>query len=459
MNFWNEKNLEEALENAKFYNFPENWDSNGLVIWQDNFEDGNMILIRTQGETKGMLPLKHEDIIGKSAALVAFKPQELFKYNKPIVELVHGNADALIKMARYIRKHFTGKVVGVTGSSGKSTTTQMLVNIFSSKYKVDSNITSKANTTWGICWNMTRFNPYGDYWIIETSLGGGMSRNSAITKPDYGIIMNVAPVHLTGGMTLEGIAEEKSRIFHAMAEGSTAIVYKEIMFYDKIKAAAEFKNLKIITFGESEDSDIRIISDGENKFIIDGKTHVLNSEPIGKHLLLDMAAALAVAKSENYDIDETLEILRNFITLEGRGEVLEIMLEDGKNITLVDESYNANPLSLSAAIIAFGQKYVGRNKVLVLGDMAESGEETERYHRELSIPIDKINPQKILLCGKDIKFLYEEIKDRYDTEYYESLDALKLDLLNKLKNDDCVLMKSSHSGNLHTIVSNLKNFS
>lgn len=457
MNFWNEQTLKEALENASFYNFPENWSANGLVIWQDNFVDGNMIMIRTQGQTKGMIPKDHEDLISRSSALIAKNAESLFKYNKPLIELKYGNGDALIKLSRYIRKHFKGKVIGVTGSSGKSTTTQMIYNIFSSRYKTNSNIASKANTTWGIAWNMTRFNADGDYWVIETSLGGGMSRNSAITKPYYGIVMNVAPVHLTGEMTLKDIAEEKSRIFHAMEPKSTAIIYKEMMHFDIVKSAAEFKDLNIITFGESEDADIRIISDGENKFVINGETYVLNSEFIGKHILLDMAAALAVVVKENFDIQNALEILRKFKTLEGRGETSQIKLNEEKQITLVDESYNANPLSMKSAIIAFGGKFKASEKVLVLGDMAECGEESEKYHRELAQPIDEIKPKKVILCGKDIKVLYDEIKDKYQTEYFETFEQLNAELINKLNDEDCVLIKSSHSGNLHKIVSTLKN--
>ena len=207
---------------------------------------------------------------------------------------------------------------------------------------------------------------------------------------------------------------------------------------------------------ESEDADIRIVTDGDNKFIINGNTYILNSEPTGKHLLLDMAAALAVASAENYEIEDALNVLRKFKSLEGRGEVSDINLADGRHITLVDESYNANPLSMAAAITAFGEKYKDNNKILVLGDMAECGEEAERYHKELSISVDKISPQKIYLCGKDIKVLYEEIKDKYNAEYFTSLNELKFEFCEKLQDGDCVLVKASHSGNLHTLVSDLK---
>ncbi len=456
MNFWNENNIKEALENVKTYNFPSDWNSNGMVIWHKNFEPGNIVLVRSNGESRGVLPTKLINIVNDCSAIITRNSTEYFKYNKPIIEYVGNNANVIINMARYIRKFFTGKVIGITGSSGKSTTTQMLVDIFSSKSKVSSNIYSKANTTWGIAWNMTRFGVDDDYWIIETSLGGGMSRNTAIIKPDYAIVTNVAPVHITGTMQLKDIAEEKSRIFNSMCEGSPAIIYRGMNYFDIVKGIAEYKGLKIITFGEEEDADIRIVSDnGINKFIIDGREYIFGSDTVGRHILLDMAAALGVVKETDFPIVDAIEVLKNFKTLEGRGEEFEVRYPD-KSMIVIDESYNANPLSMAAAITAFGEKYPNYNKILVLGDMAECGPDSEKYHREISISIDKINPSKILLCGKDIKYLYDEIKDKYYVKLYENIEDLYTGVENEVSDGDYVMVKSSHSSNLYKIIERLK---
>ncbi len=460
MNFWNEKNLKEALQTANTYNFPENWSSNGLVIWQDNYLPKNMVLARNEGETRGLSVEKNLKLLEDCSAILTTNSAPYFKYNKPIVELKGKNGDAIINMSRYIRKFFTGKVVGVTGSSGKSTTTQMLVDIFSTKCKVNSNIKSKANTSWGIAWNMTRFGIDDDYWVVETSLGGGMSRNAALVKPDYAILTNVAPVHLTGGMQLKDIAEEKSKIFSKTNEDGAAIIYEGMEFFDTAKNAAEYRGLKIITFGESEAADIRIMLDGISvKFNIYGKEYSLcNNEPVGRHILLDMAAALAVVNEEKFDIALALDVLKNFKTLEGRGEEFLSVIPENKTIHVTDEAYNANPLSMAAAITAFGEKYNEKNTVLVLGDMAECGEETERYHREMSKSIDKVSPAKVLLCGKDIKYLYDEIKDIYDTKYYTDINSLQKDFFENLSDEDYVFLKSSHSGELYKLVAKLKSY-
>ncbi len=459
MNFWNEENLKEALGTANTYNFPENWSSNGMIIWQGNFLPGNMLLAKNDGDSKGINIENNLDIVKDCAAILAVNPAKYFKYNKPVVELVGNNGDAIIKMARYIRKYFRGKVIGITGSSGKSTTTKMLVDIFSSKYKTNSNIDSKANTTWGLSWNMTRFDIDDDYWIIETSLGGGMSRNGAIVKPDYAIITNVAPVHLTGSMQLEDIAEEKSKIFNSMKEGAVAVVYSGMQFFEIAKNAAEFKGLKLLTFGENEDDNIRILNDnGENKFVIDGVSYTLNSETIGKHILLDMAAALCVAKEDGFPIEDALVVLRNFRTLEGRGEEFCAIIDGVGKIYVTDEAYNANPLSMNAAITAFGEKYPDKNKIVILGDMAECGEYASKFHRELSVPVDRIAPQKVLLCGKEIKVLEDEIKDKYETKFYANSGVLISRINEELSEGDYLLIKSSHSTSLYKLVEYLKKF-
>lgn len=227
MNYWNAARLKEALPDAKLYNFPENWSSCGLRIWHDGFVPENMILVRGKNEKRGVIPENHPEVLENAAAIISSTPSEYFKYNKPIIEFKGNSGNIIIQLARYMRQNFQGKVISVTGSSGKSTTTKIIYDILSSKYKTSSNLT-RENTSWGLSWNMTCFDINAAYWVIETSLGGGMSRNSAITKPDYAIVMNVAPVHLTGNMQVIDIAEEKSRIFNAMRPGRTAILYREM---------------------------------------------------------------------------------------------------------------------------------------------------------------------------------------------------------------------------------------
>ncbi len=454
MNFWNENNLKEALPYAQFFNFPPNWSGSGLYIWHDEVKDDAIILIRRQKESRGVLPQNIDRISDKLSAIISSDVTAFFKYNKPLIEITGRPDNVIIDLARYIRKQFSGKVVAITGSSGKSTTTKMVYDVLSSKYKTSANL-NRYNTSWGLSWNMTCFNADAKYWAIETSLGGGMNRNSAITKPDYAIITNVAPVHVTGGMTLKDIAETKAQIFNAMNEGSCAIIFREAEHFEILKEAAEYKHLKIITFGESEDCNIKIISE-ENKFIIDGQEYNFSDTPVAKHILFDMAATIAVAKEEEFPIGDVFEVLRNFSQVDGRGNKIELTLPENKKITLIDESYNANPLSMKSALEGFAHLYPDKNKTVIIGDMAECGENSEKYHREIANAVRTVKPQKVILCGNEVKYLYEEIKEEFDCIIYASITELNSNIINILKHDDYVIAKSSHSSGLHKTVELLK---
>ena len=171
MKFWTEEKIKEAICDCTLHNFPAGWSSNGLKIWHKDFEDESMALVRVNQEKRGILQDKLPELIDKVSAIITTNPEQFLHYGKPVVELEVEPGDAILMFAKYIRKFFNGKVIDITGSSGKSTTTRMVYDILKDK-GASANL-GQANTSWGIAWNMSNFNINDDYWIIETSLGGG----------------------------------------------------------------------------------------------------------------------------------------------------------------------------------------------------------------------------------------------------------------------------------------------
>lgn len=453
MKFWTKEKIKEAICDCTLYNFPDGWSSGGLKIWHNDFNEDSMALVRVNQEKRGILQDKLPQILDKVSAIVTTSPAQFLHYGKPVIELEVDAGDAILMFAKYIRKFFKGKVIDVTGSSGKSTTTRMVYDILQDK-GASANL-GQANTSWGIAWNMSNFNIDDAYWVIETSLGGGIARNSKITLPDYAIITNIAPVHLREDQKLSDIAVEKSKIFTAMNEGSYAILYKDMAHYDIVEKAAKDKKLNIVTFGEN-DADIKIFCGEKNSFDVFGENFKLNETPTPKHIMLDMAAAIAVAYLEKLDINDAIEKLKNFESLSGRGETFCGKISPDKTITVVDESYNANPLSMKAALEGFKKITGEKSSVLIIGDMSEGGANSGKQHLELEKTIRYINPSRILLCGEQVKPLWNILKPDYPGAYYEKVDLLNKELASWLKNNDNVFVKASHSVGLYRTVNVIK---
>lgn len=457
MNFWTKEKLIEAYPYCRLHNMPSDWTGSGLRIWHEDFEQGNMALIRFEGEKRGIVPLHRNLVIDKASALVCSRgnAQKLTEYNKPVIE-VDDTSEVIFEYAKYIRSCYSGKVIAVTGSAGKSTTTSMIYDVLKG-YGASSNL-NKANTSWGIGWNMTTFSIENPYWIIETSLGGGMIRNSALTVPDIAIVTTIAPVHLTGNETLRDVAFRKSKIFTSMSEAKTAIIYNEIPYFDIFEDVILERKLKMITVGENENSTIRIVAENSNTFVINDKKYEIPGELLPKHILLDMGMAIAAAMECGVTPAEAVEKLKSFKSLSGRGETFTGKVAPDKKITLIDESYNANPVSMKASLEGFYRVYGGDNlpRLLILGGMTEGGSDSERYHIELAETIRNVKPQRVLLCSEEMKPLWDIIKFDFAGEFYSNVDELNKDVKNWIKDGDYIFIKASHSIGLYKTASLLK---
>lgn len=447
MDFWNLEKIKEAVGELKTYNFPQNWTASGLRIWHENFKNNNMILMREEGEERGALKKNIDQILPKISAFVTTNAQNYLSYEKPVIEVKDTNK-LIVDLGKYIRNFYDGKIIAITGSSGKSTTTRMLYDALF-EYGACANLTQE-NTVHGISWHLTNFSLDVKYWVIESSIGRG-----AMTIPDIAIVTNVAPVHLAKNQTIEDIARAKAKTFDTMAEGKTAIIYRETDCFNIFENAAKNKGLKIITVGESEGVDVKI--DG-NSICIFNNEYSLGTEFIPKHLVIDMALALTAVYVLGEDINSAVKVLTDFKSLSGRGETFEGKIQPDKAITLIDESYNANPLSMKATIEAFGEKYSDKNKVLILGDMAEGGINALKQHLDLVNTIRNVSPNKILLLGENMKEVWDMIKTDYRGEFFNDVTELNKSILQWISNGDCVFVKSSHSVGLYKTVNVIKNF-
>lgn len=454
MVFWTKENISRALPDAKFYNFPDSFFSNGVRVTHLDFERGNMALVRKSDEKVGIAESFLDSLTDKVSAIICSDYEYFSNYNLPVIE-VNAPYDSVIKMAEFIRKQYNGKVIDITGSSGKTTATKMCYDVLS-HYGASANL-NQANTNFGIAWNMTLYDINMPYWVNETSLGGGMDLNSALTIPDIAVVTNIAPVHLKPHQPLINVAVQKSKIFNSMKVGDLAFLYREMEYFEVVFKAAKKKNLKIITFGQSEDADIRVLAGERNSINLFGKLYRFNDNPTPIHLLLDAAIAIGIVNSLGLSVEDAIEKLNHFDAIVGRGQVTQGYIDSERKITMVDESFNANPLSMKFALEGFNKLYGKKeNKLLILGDMAEGGTETLKQHLYLFKYIEEIKPSRVLLCGEQMANLWDLVNNAYDGAYYRSVNELLPDVLNWIKNDDYIFIKASHSIELFKVVIKLR---
>lgn len=454
MNFWTKESLVNALSDVEFYNLPEGFAANGLRVHQSDFTLGNIAVLRKPDEEIGIEEKFFNQVQDKASAILCTDEKYFAKYKLPIIK-VKNPRDAVIMMAFYIRKIFKGKVVDITGSCGKSTVTKMCFDALE-QYGASAN-TNRSNINFSIAWNMTSYNPEAKFWVNETSLGGGMELNSYLTKPDVAVITNIAPVHLAPKQTLDMVAITKAKVFTAMRAGDYAVLYKETDYYEILEKAANDKQLNIITVGEGEDCNIRIFPDDVNYIEVFGTRYKFSDFPIPKHLLIDSALVLGVLYSFGLPLEPAIEILANWSPIIGRGQVLRGEIYENCSITMVDESFNANPLSMTSCLEGFSMTYKNFPKVLILGDMAEGGVNTVSQHLSLVDVIKKVEPTVVLYCGEQIKVVWEELRRVFPGAYYKNVNDLIQELNFWLKAGDCVFVKGSHSIELFKITSAFRN--
>ena len=444
----------------------ENWSATGLCKWSPSFESGQIVVARGKNMIADCLPKTViESLVNKGAAAII--TDDLEAYTQMGIPVLHVNnvRQAVINIGRYTRQVFGGQVIGITGSAGKTTTVHMLAHALNGFGKAGYT-KSSANLPVGIAWNLACMPQSIDYWILEMAIGS-MSANTDLVSPDIALITNIAPAHLEYHHTVDNIALKKSRIFEGMVPGSLAVVCRDIEQYELIKQLADIWGINIISYGEHEESMIKLLSYSQQgtqvsgqttsthaQILIDEQTYTLNLTACGQHMVLNAMAILAVVKHYQLSIETAIDRLVSFEAIAGRGQVVE-MTYQGVPITLHDDAYNANPLSMRAALNTFEQLAISpHHKVLILGDMLELGNDSAKYHLALASIIEAMNFRVLILVGKQSKVLADRLKALGIKSYYFThTQALITQLPQFIKDNDHVFIKASNGIGLNQLFS------
>lgn len=360
------------------------------------------------------------------------------------------------------------KIIAITGSAGKSTTKLMLADALKA---LNSNrrvqvVRENRNIAAQVLWQTSWSHGY-DYSVLEVA-GSAFLRfpeHDFSLSPDIAIITSISEAHLDYLGNLRGVAKQKSKLFDNAPPGGVGLVNIDSPHSDLLIERATTGGYAVVTYGESPGADIRMTSySPENGTVVvdlNGSRLQYQVGAHGRHMAVNSLAVLGALRALGFrDLQPAFDSLATFEAAPGRGKLLNVTLDTGKSIEVIDESFNANPASMRAALAAFASRRqpTGGRKIAILGDIRELGEASPEIHRNLRDAPGINDVDQIHFFGEDMRYFYNAVS-HHDAHYWENLDTLTMEVIKTLRQGDQILVKASHSTGLNDFVKSLANVS
>lgn len=399
---------------------------------------------------------------GASAALVADDTK--LEATGTLIR-VPDTLEALNLLGAAARERSEARIIAVTGSVGKTGTKEALRLALGASGSVHASEKS-YNNHWGVPLTLANFARENDFGVFEVGMNhpGEITPLTKLIRPHIAIITTVASVHLEFFTSEEQIAEAKAEIFAGLEPGGTAILNRDNPHFELLKKRASEAGVEcIIAFGSHHEADAKLTSltpDGDAsdvEAIIAGEKISYRVGAPGRHLVMNSLAVLAALHAAGADIQAGGQTLGSYHAPAGRGARLQYMLKNGR-VMLIDESYNANPASMRAALESLGETARTKfpRRIAVLGDMLEMGETSTRLHGELAQPVDAAGVDVVFACGPHMRALYDALPESRRGAYAESSQGLEVALLDTVQAGDAVMIKGSLGSAMGPLVEALR---
>ena len=402
---------------------------------------------------------------GAGVAVVAADWQRGGIGNVPLLR-VPDVLEGLCALARAARARLDGKVIGVTGSVGKTGTKEALRLALGKSGATHASVAS-YNNHWGVPLSLARCPADVRYAIFEMGMNhaGEIEPLARLARPHVAIITTVEPVHLEFFPSVEAIADAKAEIFRGLEPSGAAVINRDNPHYERLAAAAGDAGAgRIVSFGEHAKADARLVKAALQPDSSTVQARILGADVTyklgapGKHVVLNSLAVLAAVSLVGADLALCALALAELAPPSGRGARVTLSLGNGEPALLIDESYNANPASMRAAIALLGQAEIGPRgrRIAVLGDMLELGTSGPDLHRGLVEPIRTHGIDLVFCCGPLMQALWEALPSERRGGYAEGASALEADVIAAIRPGDALMVKGSLGSRMGPIVKALE---
>jgi UDP-N-acetylmuramoyl-tripeptide--D-alanyl-D-alanine ligase len=436
----------------------------GISIDSRTLQPGDLYFAITGDNSNGHDYVAAAFAAGAAAAVVDEAHAETLK-GLGSLYVVHDVLASLVGLGRAARARTAAQVVAVTGSVGKTSTKEALRLALTPSGMVHASVAS-YNNHWGVPLTLARMPKATRFAIAEIGMNhpGEITPLTAMVRPHVAIVTTVAPVHLEFFDSVEAIADAKAEIFSGLEPGGAAIVNHDSPYFEQLGAAARQSPAgRILSFGAHPGADARLI-DFTPAPTYSMVTAAIAGHPVsfrlgapGRHLAENALAVLLAVHALGADVDVAATALAFFQAQQGRGERVSIKTPEGP-FTLIDESYNANPASMQAALALGGTLTPGKTgrRIAVLGDMLELGHRSPSLHAALAEDIATNNFDLVFAAGPMMKSLADALSTRLPVEWRSTAADLAPTVLDAVRAGDVVVIKGSNGSRMAPIVGALK---
>jgi UDP-N-acetylmuramoyl-tripeptide--D-alanyl-D-alanine ligase len=401
---------------------------------------------------------------GAGLAVVEAAQRGNFPADAPLL-IVDDVLEGLRDLARASRRRLGAQVIAVTGSVGKTSTKEALRRVLSAQGETHASVAS-FNNHWGVPLSLARCPADVRFAIFEIGMNhaGEIAPLVKMVRPHIAIVTTVEPVHLEFFSGIEAIADAKAEIFEGVENGGAVVLNRDNAQFSRLQKRAKKLGIsRIISFGADKKADARLLdvalhsscSAVHAKILGHDLTYKLGMP--GRHMAMNSLAVLAAASLAGADLALAGLALSQAQPAAGRGVRQTLTVPNGE-ATLIDESYNANPASMAAALDVLGQAKIraqGR-RIAVLGDMLELGPTAAELHRGLA-DVAKANAiDMIFCCGPLMRHLWDALSSGKRGGYAEGSAALESQVVAAIRAGDVIMVKGSLGSRMKLIVTALE---
>jgi UDP-N-acetylmuramoyl-tripeptide--D-alanyl-D-alanine ligase len=401
---------------------------------------------------------------GAALAVVESAQREKFPADAPLL-VVDDVLAGLVDLARASRARLNARVIAVTGSVGKTSTKEALRHVLSAQGETHASVAS-FNNHWGVPLSLARCPASARFAVFEIGMNhvGEITPLVKLVRPHVAVITTVEPVHLEFFSGIEEIADAKAEIFLGLEPDGAVVLNRDNAQFTRLQERAKELGIsRFVSFGADAQSDARLLDVSLHAVCSAVHANILGRDVTykismpGRHMVMNSLAVLAGASLMGADLARAALSLSQLEAPAGRGA--RRMLEIGAGeATLIDESYNANPASMAAALNVLGRAQLGAQgrRIAVLGDMLELGPTGPELHRGLAEAVSANNIDLVYCCGPLMRNLWDALSTARRGGYADSSASLENQVVAAIRPGDAVMVKGSLGSKMKRIVNALE---